>query len=132
MTTAMSNQKAAVDSGQWLLYRYNPERAAQGENPLTLDSRTPTRKVADYLQMETRFKMLTKSSPEEARVLWHEAQHDAETRFRLYEYLAQRKGDTEPAKAAPSVARPTERRSELRLYRRRRDVAGNVSREEKP
>jgi pyruvate/2-oxoacid:ferredoxin oxidoreductase beta subunit len=109
MTTAMSNQKAAVDSGQWLLYRYNPERAAQGENPLT-----------------------TKSSPEEAKVLWHEAQHDAESRFRLYEYLAQRKGDTEPAKAAPSVARPTERRSELRLYRRRRDVAGNVSREEKP
>jgi pyruvate-ferredoxin/flavodoxin oxidoreductase len=94
MTTAMSNQKAAVDSGQWLLYRYNPERAAQGENPLTLDSRTPTRKVADYLQMEARFKMLTKSSPEEAKVLWHEAQHDAGTRFRLYEYLAQRKGDT--------------------------------------
>ena len=67
MTTAMSNQKAAVDSGQWLLYRYNPERTAQGENPLTLDSRTPTRKVADYLQMETRFKMLTKSNPDEAK-----------------------------------------------------------------
>jgi len=96
MTTAMSNQKAAVDSGQWLLYRYNPERAAQGENPLTLDSRTPTRKVADYLGMETRFKMLTKSSPEEARLLWHEAQQDAETRFHLYEYLAQRKGNKEP------------------------------------
>src|SRR5215472_13820089 len=44
MTTAMANQKAAVDSGQWLLYRYNPERAATGENPLILDSRTPTKK----------------------------------------------------------------------------------------
>ena len=97
MTTAMSNQKTAVDSGQWLLYRYNPERAAQGENPLTLDSRTPTRKVADYLQMETRFKMLTKSNPDEAKHLWHEAQHDAETRFHLYEYLAQRKNGKEPA-----------------------------------
>jgi pyruvate-ferredoxin/flavodoxin oxidoreductase len=98
MTTAMSNQKAAVDSGQWLLYRYHPDRSAQGENPLILDSRTPTREVEDYLQMETRFKMLTKSNPEEAKLLWHEAQHDAETRFHLYEYLAQRKNGSEPAK----------------------------------
>src|ERR1700752_5014244 len=99
MTTAMSNQKAAVDSGQWLLYRYNPERAAQGENPLTLDSRTPTRKVQDFMQMETRFKMLTKSKPEDAKQLWREAQHDAEARFRLYEYLAQRKMVPEPSAA---------------------------------
>ena len=99
MTTAMSNQKAAVDSGQWLLYRYNPERGAQGENPLTLDSRTPTRKVSDFMQMETRFKMLTKSKPEDAKELWRAAQHDAETRFHLYEYMAQRKSDKEPVKS---------------------------------
>ncbi|MGB6475000.1 MAG: pyruvate:ferredoxin (flavodoxin) oxidoreductase [Candidatus Sulfotelmatobacter sp.] len=98
MTTAMSNQKVAVDSGQWLLYRYNPERAAQGENPLTLDSRTPTRKVQDFMQMETRFKMLTKSRPEDAKHLRAEAQHDADIRFRLYEYLAHRKSEKEPAK----------------------------------
>ena len=98
MTTGMSNQKAAVDSGQWLLYRYNPERAAQGENPLILDSRTPTRRVADYMQMETRFKMLTKSRPEDAKHLWEQAQDDAMTRFHLYEYLAQRKGSKEPVK----------------------------------
>ena len=42
MTTAMSDQKLAVDSGQWLLYRYNPERSLAGENPLMLDSRAPT------------------------------------------------------------------------------------------
>jgi pyruvate-ferredoxin/flavodoxin oxidoreductase len=100
MTKAMTNQKVAVESGQWLLYRYNPERAALGENPLLLDSRTPTRKVQDYLLMETRFKMLTKSKPEDAKRLWAEAQHDAEARFRLYEYLAQRKVEKEPAKAA--------------------------------
>jgi pyruvate-ferredoxin/flavodoxin oxidoreductase len=97
MTTGMSNQKAAVDSGQWLLYRYNPEHATTGENPLILDSRTPTRKVQDFMQMETRFKMLTKSKPEDARKLWQEAQHDVEARFRLYEYLAQRKPVPEPA-----------------------------------
>jgi len=97
MTTAMSDQKVAVDSGQWLLYRYNPERTAAGENPLTLDSRTPTRKVKDWLLQQTRFKMLQKSNPEHAKLLWQEAQQDADSRYRFYEYLAQRK-------AAPATA----------------------------
>ncbi|MGB9075023.1 MAG: pyruvate:ferredoxin (flavodoxin) oxidoreductase [Terriglobales bacterium] len=96
MTTAMQNQKAAVDSGQWLLYRYNPERVLAGENPLVLDSRAPTRKVQDYLLLETRFKMLTKSKPEDAKRLWAEAQHDAEVRYRFYEYMAARKSAVTP------------------------------------
>ena len=98
MTTGMSDQKMAVDSGQWLLYRYNPERTAQGENPLILDSRTPTRRVSEYMQMETRFKMLTKSRPEDAKHLWQEAQQDAVTRFHHYEYLAQQKFNGEAVK----------------------------------
>ena len=97
MTTGMSDQKTAVDSGQWLLYRYNPERTASGENPLILDSRKPTKRVQDFLFMETRFKMLTKSKPEEAKELWKLAQHDAEVRYQMYEYLAQRKFETPPA-----------------------------------
>ena len=96
MTTGMQNQKAAVDSGQWLLYRYNPDRAAAGENPLVLDSRSPTRKVQDFMQMETRFKMLTKSKPEDAKHLWADAQHDAEVRYKFYEYLASRKMTPKP------------------------------------
>ena len=99
MTTAMSDQKVAVDSGQWLLYRYNPERTLTGENPLTLDSRTPTRKVRDFLQQQTRFKMLLQSKPEDAKRLWQQAQQDAETRYRLYEYLAQRKPEQAAAPA---------------------------------
>ncbi len=98
MTTAMSDQKVAVDSGQWLLYRFNPERTAQGENPLLLDSRTPTRKVKEFLEQQTRFQMLTKSKPEDARRLWQEAQHDAEARYRFYEYMAQRKFEKPPEK----------------------------------
>ncbi len=94
MTTGMQDQKAAVESGNWLLYRFNPERTAQGENPLVLDSRAPTKKISDFLSMETRFKMLTKSKPEDAKRLWAEAQHDADTRYRLYEYLSQRKFET--------------------------------------
>jgi pyruvate-ferredoxin/flavodoxin oxidoreductase len=96
MTTGMADQKAAVDSGQWLLYRYHPDRATAGENPLMLDSRAPTRKVQDYMLMETRFKMLTKSNPEDAKKLWKGAQQDVESRYRMYEYLAQRKATPEP------------------------------------
>jgi pyruvate-ferredoxin/flavodoxin oxidoreductase len=102
MTTAMTDQKVAVESGQWLLYRYNPEREAAGENPLVLDSRAPTRKVQEYLLQQTRFKMLTKSKPEDAERLWKLAQRDADHRYQMYEYMASRK--TEPAAAAKEPA----------------------------
>jgi pyruvate-ferredoxin/flavodoxin oxidoreductase len=88
MATAMSGQKLAVDSGQWLLYRYHPERAQAGENPLILDSRAPSRRVEEYLTQQTRFKMLTRSNPEGARRLWKQAQQDVEDRYRFYESLA--------------------------------------------
>ena len=105
MTTAMSDQKMAVESGQWLLYRYHPERALIGENPLSLDSRTPTRKVQDYLMQQTRFKMLIKSNPEHAKQLWHDAQSDVDLRFHLYEYLAQRRtGDAAGRTSSENVA----------------------------
>ena len=106
MTTAMSDQKIAVDSGQWLLYRYNPERTLVGENPLSLDSRTRTRKVKEFLQQQTRFKMLTKSKPEDAKRLWSQAQHDAEIRFALYEYLASRKIEQPPISEGDPEAKP--------------------------
>jgi pyruvate-ferredoxin/flavodoxin oxidoreductase len=93
MTTGMSDQKAAVDAGQWLLYRYHPVRGAAGLNPLILDSRTPTHTVQDFMQMETRFTMLTRGKPEEAKELWQRAQQEVDARYRLYEYLAQRKPD---------------------------------------
>jgi pyruvate-ferredoxin/flavodoxin oxidoreductase len=101
MTTSMSDQKVAVEAGQWLLYRYNPERAAIGENPLALDSRAPSRKVQEWFLQQTRFKMLTKSNPEHAEQLWKQAQQDVERRFHMYEYLASRKPSTDaPAKEA--------------------------------
>jgi len=90
MTTAMQNQKAAVNSAQWLLYRYNPERARLGENPLHLDSPPPKINVADYFQLENRFRMLEKTQPAAARQVLSEAQHDVDLRRTLYEYLAAR------------------------------------------
>ncbi|MDL1900591.1 pyruvate:ferredoxin (flavodoxin) oxidoreductase [Anaerolineae bacterium CFX9] len=90
MKTALRNHKAAVDTGQWLLYRYHPERAERGENPLTLDSKAPKLPLRDYLQMENRFKMLELTKPEVAADLFEQAQADVNTRWALYEYLASR------------------------------------------
>jgi pyruvate-ferredoxin/flavodoxin oxidoreductase len=104
MTTAMQNQKAAVDAGQWLLYRYHPERAAHGANPLQLDSRAPKIPIEQFLYLENRFKMLTKSKPEEARRLLEEARKDVQTRWRMYEYLGARKPDVNGGAPAGSSA----------------------------
>jgi pyruvate-ferredoxin/flavodoxin oxidoreductase len=90
MTTAMQQQKAAVDSGRWLLYRYNPERTLQGENPMTLDMRSPKLPVEQYMYAENRFKMLKSSKPEEARRLLKETEVDVSTRWAMYQYLAAR------------------------------------------
>ena len=91
MTTAMQNQKAAVNTGHWLLYRYNPERLPLGQNPLQLDSAAPRVKVADYFKLEQRFKILEKSEPRVARELLAQAQADVNTRRAFYEFFATRK-----------------------------------------
>ena len=92
MTTAMQNQKAAVETGKWLLYRYSPDRAKAGEAPLTLDSKpTKLAGLGAYMATENRFNMLAKSKPEEAKALFAQAQQDAQARLELYEYLSQRK-----------------------------------------
>ena len=88
MSTAMHNQKAAVDSGQTLLYRYNPGREG---NPLQLDSRGLRIPVEQFLRMENRFNMLLSSDPEAAKPLFAAAQHDVEARWKLYSYLSERK-----------------------------------------
>ncbi len=99
ISTAMKNQKAAVDSGQWLLYRYHPDRATDGKNPLTLDSRPPKLPVIEYMRMENRFRMLEMSQPAMARKLFAEAQEDVNTRRALYEYLANRPFESQKEEA---------------------------------
>ncbi len=88
MTTALGQQKAAVESGHWPLYRYNPERTEQGLNPLQLDSKAPKIPLEQYVYNETRFKMLTQSKPEAAAQLLELAQGDVVRRWRMYEQLA--------------------------------------------
>lgn len=91
MTTGLKNQKAAVDSGQWLLYRYDPQKIEQNQNPLLLDSNAPKIPVRNYMDMENRFKVLSFSKPEVARELATLAQADANERWAFFSYLANRK-----------------------------------------
>jgi len=91
MGTAMSNQKALVESGRWLLYRYNPGLVKQGKNPLQLDMRQPKNSPEESMYKENRFKMLKKSKPEIAKQLMEEAQLEVNERWKMYEYLAARK-----------------------------------------
>ena len=88
MTTAMQNQKAAVMSGQWLLYRYNPELATKGETPLHVDSAAPKLPVEEYFNLENRFNLLSKSRPADAKRLFQEAQKQVDARWQLYQQLA--------------------------------------------
>lgn len=90
MATAMQHQKAIVDSGRWFLYRYDPRRIAEGENPLILDSRSPKLPLEQSLYAENRFKMLARSHPETAKQLLQQAQQDVNARWQLYESLAGR------------------------------------------
>ncbi len=88
MTTGFDQQKAAVASGAWPLYRFDPRLIEQGKNPLQLDSKEPTMSVKDYAYNETRYKMLAKSKPQEAAKLIELAAQDAARRFNTYKQLA--------------------------------------------
>jgi len=88
MTRGMQQQKAAVNSGHWLLYRYDPRLTEQGQNPLVLDSAPPSIPMKDYAYSETRYKMLTRSNPEEAKRLLKLAQNDIVARYQFYRQMA--------------------------------------------
>ena len=88
MAKGMQNQKAAVDSGHWQLYRFNPDLTAEGKNPFKLESKAPKIPLKEYAYMETRYKMLTKSDPEEAEKLIVHAQQDVLDKWKVLEQLA--------------------------------------------
>jgi pyruvate-ferredoxin/flavodoxin oxidoreductase len=90
----MEQQKAAVNSGYWPLFRYNPELSAQGKNPFQLDSRPATIGLKDYIYNETRYTMLVKSNPEHAQDLFKLAQDDVAAKWKLYDYMAHESGAT--------------------------------------
>lgn len=88
MRNGLSQQKKAVESGHWPLFRYNPDKIEMGENPLTIDSKSPSIPITEYAYGENRYKMLVKSDEARAEMLIKEAQVDADRRWELYKQLA--------------------------------------------
>jgi pyruvate-ferredoxin/flavodoxin oxidoreductase len=84
----LEQQKLAVQSGIWPLYRYNPAAALQGENPLSIDSKDPTIPVSQYAYNETRYRMLLQSDETRAEMLMNKAQNDVKGRWALYRQMA--------------------------------------------
>ena len=86
----ISQQKLAIDSGAWTLFRYNPKLKAEGKNPLILDSKEPTADIGEYMYNEIRFKALRQINAERAAALLDIARKDAKERYAFYKYLADR------------------------------------------
>jgi pyruvate-ferredoxin/flavodoxin oxidoreductase len=88
MVHGLEQQKAAVNSGHWPLFRYNPMLAREGKNPFVLESKAPSIPLQQYIYNETRYTMLVNSNPEEAKKLLEAAQENVNERWRLYQHMA--------------------------------------------
>ena len=89
MAKGMHQQKLAVDSGYWPLYRYNPRLVEENKNPFQLDSSDPKIPLRDYIYTEGRYRMLQQSEPAVASVLLGQAQKAVTRRWQHYKQLAQ-------------------------------------------
>jgi len=88
MRKGLEQQKLAVQSGYWPLYRYNPRLVEEGKNPHTIDSKDPSIPLEQYAYNETRYKMLTQSDEERAELLLKQAAQDVKSRWALYKQMA--------------------------------------------
>jgi pyruvate-ferredoxin/flavodoxin oxidoreductase len=83
-----AEQKKAVESGHFPLYRFDPRLIEEGKNPLQLDSRTPTMAYKDWAMGETRFSALQKREPEVAEKFAQQAAREESLRWKIYGQMA--------------------------------------------
>lgn len=88
MGKAQENMYDAVKAGYWHLYRYNPDRKAEGKNPFVLDSKEPSESYRDYLMGQVRYSSLTLEFPDQAEQLFAKAERDARERYENYKKLS--------------------------------------------
>lgn len=88
MRKGLEQQKLAVQTGYWPLYRYNPARVEEGKNPFILDSKAPALPLTTYAYNETRYRMLLQSNQQRAELLMQQASQDVQERFTRYQQLA--------------------------------------------
>ena len=90
MSSTPYEEKRAVDSGYWHLYRYNPDLKVEEKNPFILDSKEPTAKLRDFLMGEIRYSSLAKAFPEEAEDLFSKTEKEAKERYETYKALSEK------------------------------------------
>jgi len=88
MALGLDQQKLAVDSGYWPLYRFDPRRAASGDSPLMLDSAAPKIDLNKFTGNETRYRVVEQMDPARFKMLAADAQREVTMRFSVYEQLA--------------------------------------------
>jgi len=89
MIDGYQEQKNAVASGHWPLYRYNPALAAQGKNPLQLDSKDPTMPLVDYTMRENRYKVLQRMNPQASGKFMEMAQKQVNAKYQMLKRMAE-------------------------------------------
>jgi len=88
MINGFTEQRNAVASGHFPLYRYNPALAREGKNPLTIDSKPPTMKFSEHALKENRFRVLTKENPEQSKMLLEKADQFFAAKYDLLQKMA--------------------------------------------
>ncbi len=96
LAQGVSQQKLAVESGVWPLYRFDPRRLVKGEPPLHLDYGPPKRDVGEYMRNESRFRTIERADPARYRRFVAESQAAAERRYAVYAQLAEIKAPARP------------------------------------
>ena len=89
MGFSIEEEKKAVETGYWHLYRFNPELKEEGKNPFILDSKEPTKPFRDFLDGEVRYTSLKKLFPERAEKLYEVAEENAKDRYASYLALSE-------------------------------------------
>lgn len=88
MGKSQEEEKLAVQSGYWPLYRYNPALKAEGKNPFILDSKKPDGTLRKFLEGEIRYASLKRTFPEEADRLHAELEKQFNARYEQLALLA--------------------------------------------
>ncbi|NLY44832.1 MAG: pyruvate:ferredoxin (flavodoxin) oxidoreductase [Tissierella sp.] len=88
MGTSIAQEKLAVDTGYWHLYRFDPRLKDEGKNPFQLDSKEPTKPFMDFINSEVRYTSLRRSFPEVAEELFAAAEENAKERYESYKRMA--------------------------------------------
>ena len=109
MSKGLDQQRRAVESGHWPIYRFDPERKNAGEVPFQLDCKAPSIPLDEYFYNETRYRMLRQSNPEAAAAFLKQAQANVHERRKSYERMASPPVEASGGTTAPPAGprRPT-------------------------